>query len=218
MCLPHLGWIPAATLVGFLAAFVFGDLMTLPVDVYYLLYFAAVLGFAAFYARATRLHVGLWVRRRLPSAVVLGLVGGLILMQGVLAQPETPKLTGAAFWWAVVWRGVAYGAVDGLLLLALPWIVTWRAFDLEGRGLGRKIAAAMFAWIAVLLVTTTYHLGYRDFRSAKILQPNIGSTIGILPTLMAANPVASVVSHVVLHVAAVIHSPGSDLYLPPHRE
>jgi hypothetical protein len=28
----HLGWIPAGALVGFLTAFIFGDLLTLPVD------------------------------------------------------------------------------------------------------------------------------------------------------------------------------------------
>src|SRR5690606_24358179 len=104
-----------------------------------------------------------------------------------------------------------------LLLLAFPWTVTWRALRADAGGWRRKCGAGAAAWVAVLLVTTAYHLGYADFRSSKILQPNIGSTIGILPTLFTGNPIASPISHVLLHVAAVLHSPESDLFLPPHR-
>jgi hypothetical protein len=122
------------------------------------------------------------------------------------------------FWWAFLWRGVIYGFVDGVLLIALPWIIAWRAFDAEARGVGSKLAASAAAWGAVLLVTTTYHLGYADFRSSKIVQPNIGSTIASLATLASGNPVAAPIAHVFLHVAAVIHTPHTDLFLPPHRE
>jgi hypothetical protein len=61
------------------------------------------------------------------------------------------------------------------------------------------------ALLAILLITTTYHLGYRDFRSSKIVMPNLGSLIGPVPTLMTANPVASAISHVGLHVTSVLH-------------
>lgn len=138
-------------------------------------------------------------------------------MHGVLARPATPHLAGGLLAWAIVWRGLVYGAVDGLLLLAFPWVVVWRAFGAEGGSWRRKAAAAMTAWVAILLLTTTYHLGYRDFRSDRIVLPNIGSSIGAVPTLLSANPVASVLSHVFLHVTAVIHSPHTDLFLPPHR-
>jgi hypothetical protein len=50
------------------------------------------------------------------------------------------------------------------------------------------------------------------------MEPNIGSTIGAVPTLLSANPVASPLSHVFLHVTAVLHSPETDLFLPPHRD
>jgi hypothetical protein len=215
----HLAWIPAGAVVGFLTAFVFGDILTLPVDLYYLLYFASVLGFFAYYIRKTRLDIRAWCSRRLVWSVVLGVLVGLVLMQGVLARPETAKLSGAELWWALFWRGLVYGFVDGVLLFSLPWIVTWRALDAEAAGgLGRKIATGAAAWVAILLVTTAYHLGYRDFRSPKVIQPDIGSAIGSIATLVAANPVGSPLSHLFLHVTAVFHSPGTDLFLPPHRE
>lgn len=218
MNVAHLGWIPAGAAVGFGASFVFGDMITLPVDLYYLIYFAIVLGFFTLYVKRTGLDLKRWISPRLGWGVALGVVGGIVLMQGVLARPETVRLDGGMLAWAIVWRGVVYGAVDGLLLFALPWVVVWRAFEASEKGWGAKVGAGAVALVSVLLITTTYHLGYGDFRSRMIVQPNIGSTIGAVPTLVTANPVASPLSHVFLHVTAVIHSPETDLFLPPHRD
>lgn len=213
----HLLWIPAGAGVGFTMSLVFGDLLTLPLDLYYLIYFTAVLAFLAFYVRRTHFDLAGWLSRRLAPGLLLGVLGGAVLVAGVLRRPATEPLAGALLWWAVVWRGVAYGAVDGLLLLAFPWVVVWRAMGAEERGGRSRSLAAAVAWMAILVVTTAYHLGYRDFRSAKLIQPNIGSSIGAVPTLVSANPVASPISHLFLHVAAVLHSPHTDLFLPPHR-
>lgn len=213
----HLAWIPAGAATGFLAAFVFGDLLTLPVDLYYAIYFAIVLAFLGFYAKRTRLDIRRLVSRRLIWGVILGLIGGVVVMQGVLSRPETPQLSGFDLWWVLFWRGLVYGTVDGLLLFAFPWTVAWRALEAEGGGFATKLAASAVALVAILLVTTTYHLGYGDFRSSKIVQPNLGSAIASVPTLVTANPVASPISHVFLHVTAVLHAPETDLFLPPHR-
>lgn len=212
----HLLWIPTGGAAAFVAALVFGDLLVLPVDLYYVIYFGVVLGFLAFYTRWTGLELRAWIGRRWKWAVAVGVVGGVVLARGVLAGPPTPGLSGPELAWALAWRGLAYGAVDGLLLLAFPWVVVWRALGAEERGWSARVGASVLAWTAILLLTTVYHLGYRDFRSPKLVQPNIGSTIGAVPTLVTANPVASPLSHVFLHLTAVIHAPETDLYLPPH--
>jgi hypothetical protein len=111
-----------------------------------------------------------------------------------------------------------YGAVDGLLLSVFPWMVTWRAFDVEKKPLRKKVALGLLAWLFILVLTTAYHLGYSDFRSRKIIQPNIGNTIISIPTLVSANPISSPVAHAMMHIAAIIHSPKTELFLPPHRE
>jgi hypothetical protein len=214
----HLLWVPAGALVGFLTAFLLGDVVTLPVDVYYLLYFCVVLTFLEVYRRTTLLDLRRWVGRRLGWAMLLGVVVGLLMVRNVLARSGTEPLQGGELAWALFWRGVVYGGVDGLLLFTFPWVVTWRAFAAEGGGWPRKVGAAATAWVMIVLMTTAYHLGYRDFRSAKILQPNIGSGITAVATLASANPVASPLGHVMLHVAAVLHSPATDLFLPPHRD
>ena len=102
----HLAWLPIGAAVGFSTAFLFGDLLTLPVDLYYLLYFATVLGFLALYVRLTGLDLRRFVARRLKWSLVLGAFGGLVLMQGVLARPETPGLSGFELWWGLLWKGL----------------------------------------------------------------------------------------------------------------
>jgi len=86
------------------------------------------------------------------------------------------------------------------------------------KSLNKKIAFGFLAWLFMLVVTTAYHLGYSDFRSRKIIQPNIGNTILSVPTLVSANPIGSPLTHAIMHATAVIHCPKTDLFLPPHRE
>jgi hypothetical protein len=214
----HLKWIGFAALVGFGSSFLFGDVMNLPVDLYYLLYFGSVFIFLSAYIRKTHFNIKEWISRRWGWSVLLGLLFGAMMVQNVLSRPETEGYTGTYLAWLILWRGVVYGAIDGLLLSSFPWIVTWRAFDVGEKPLGKKIAFGFLAWLFILAVTTAYHLGYSDFRSKKIIQPNIGNTLISVPTLVTANPIGSPITHAIMHIAAVIHSPKTDLFLPPHRE
>lgn len=214
----HLVWIAAAALVGFAVPFVFDDVLALPVDLYYLVYFAIITIFFFIYVTRTKLNLREWFSRRLIWGVLLGLVFGALMVQNVLSRPETAKFTGAYLPWSIFWRGLVYGAIDGLFLSSFPWTVTWRAFDANGKPLGKKIAFGVLAWVMILVVTTAYHLGYSDFRSRKIIQPDIGNTIISIPTLVAANPIGSPIVHATMHVTAVIHSPKTELFLPPHRK
>jgi hypothetical protein len=214
----HLKWIALGALVGFGSSFVFGDLLALPVDLYYLIYFGIILIFFSNYMRKTKLNIKEWFSKRMVWSLLLGLIFGALMVQNVLSRPETERFTGAYLVWLIFWRGLVYGVIDGLLLSSFPWIVTWRAFDVSGKPLGKKIAFGFLAWLFILVVTTAYHLGYSDFRSRKIIQPNIGNTIISVPTLVSANPIGSPITHAIMHTAAVIHSPKTELFLPPHRE
>jgi hypothetical protein len=214
----HLKWMVSGALVGFGSSFIFGDLLTLPVDLYYLIYIGIIIIFFSAYIRKTNLNIKEWVSRRLGWSVLLGLIFGALMMQNVLSRPETDKFTGAYLAWLIFWRGMVYGVIDGLLLSSFPWIVTWRAFDVGKKPLGKKIALGFLAWLFILAVTTAYHLGYTDFRSKKIIQPNIGNSLISVPTLVTANPIGSPITHAIMHIAAVIHSPKTELFLPPHRE
>ena len=214
----HLKWILLGVLVGFGASFVFGDLITLPLDLYYLIYFGIVVAFFTIYIKKTQLNLKEWFSRRWVWGILLGLVFGALMVQNVLSRPVTEKFTGPYLAWLIFWRGLIYGAIDGLLLSVFPWMVTWRAFDVEKKPLGKKIAFGFLAWFFILVLTTAYHLGYADFRSKKMIQPNIGNTIISVPTLVSGNPIGSPMVHAIMHITAIIHSPKTELFLPPHRK
>jgi hypothetical protein len=218
MKITHLVWIVAGCVVGFFASFIFGDLLSLRLDLYYLIYFGIILGFFAIYVRFTHLNLKTWFSRHLGWGILLGVIFAFIMVKNVLSRPATVQFSGGLLVWEVVWRGVIYGAIDGLLLTVFPWIVTWRAFQVETRPLLAKIGFGLLAWVLILVMTTAYHSGYSDFRSSKMLQANIGNTIMSVPTLLAANPLGAPIAHAALHVSAVIHSPHTELFLPPHRE
>ncbi len=214
----HLKWLAIGLVVGFLTPFIFGDLLTLPLDLYYLIYFAAVGAFLVFYIRKTGLKVREWLSRRLVWGLALGIVFGALVVRFILAGPPTEHLTGTGLAWALLWRGIAYGVVDGLLLSVFPWIVTWRAFRVEERPLGGKLAFGLLAWVFILVMTAAYHAGYSDFRSRKLMKPVLGNTLISLPTLLAANPIGAPIAHAMMHVSVVVHCPATDVYLPPHRD
>ena len=214
----HLKWIVFGVLVGFGVSFIFGDLITLPLDLYYLIYFGIIIAFFTIYIKKTQLSLKEWFSRRLVWGILLGLIFGALMVQNVLSRPATEKFTGPYLVWLIFWRGLIYGAIDGLLLSVFPWMVTWRAFDVEKKPLGKKIAFGLLAWLFILVLTTAYHLGYADFRSKKIIEPNIGNTIISVPTLVSGNPVGSPMVHAIMHITAIIHSSKTDLFLPPHRE
>jgi hypothetical protein len=214
----HLKWIVYGVIVGFGASFIFGDLITLPLDLYYLIYFGIIFAFFTIYIKRTQLNLREWFYRRWVWGILLGLVFGALMIQNVLSRPATEKFTGPYLVWLIFWRGLIYGAIDGLLLSVFPWVVTWRAFEVEKKPLGKKIAFGFLAWLFILVLTTAYHLGYSDFRSKKIIQPNIGNTIISIPTLVSANPIGSPITHAIMHMTAMIHSPKTELFLPPHRE
>jgi len=95
----------------------FADVLQLPRDVYYGVYIAAVLAFFVLWVRATGQRLAVMVRRRWRLAAVLGLVFALLLGLVVVGtEPSTTGPQGLALAWALLWRGVAYGAADGLLL------------------------------------------------------------------------------------------------------
>jgi hypothetical protein len=216
----QLRWLAGGLAFGFLVPFVFADLLELPRDLYYGVYIASVTAFFLLWARATGRPLGAMMRRRWPLAVGLGLLVGAVLAVGVVrVEDATSRPGGLELAGAVLWRGVLYGAADGLLLSAFPILAVFAAFAgsrLRSRR-GGTVAVGAAALAASLAMTTAYHLGYSDFRSGQVRSPIAGDVVWSTPTLLTLNPVGAPIAHAALHVSAVLHSYETDLFLPPHE-
>lgn len=211
-------WLAAGLALGFLIPFVLTDRLRVPRDLYYGIYALTVAAFIALWARDTDQPLGEMIRRRWKLAVMLG-VGCAVLLAVVVTRTDagTGRPSGLAFVGALAWRGLVYGATDGLFLSAFPILAVFAAAGprIGGRA-PRKVAVGLVALCASLAMTAAYHVGYRDFRSSKLVKPLTGDLIWSAPTLVTLNPVGAVISHVGLHMAAVSYSYETDIFLPPH--
>jgi hypothetical protein len=210
-------WLAAAAVLFFLVPFVGTDRLGLQPDLYYLGYFTvAVAFFAGFVTRHAAALRPLWTQRLGPS-VLVGALAGAALAAGILRQAATPHPDGWRYGFQIAWRGVVYGSVDALTLYVLPAAVAYLLMHGDRRGLARQAGFAALALVMSLLVTTTYHLGYSEYRGETLRYPEIGAVVANIPTVLTGNPLGSVVTHSTMHVTAVVHQNegGTAHMLPP---
>jgi hypothetical protein len=212
-------WLGGGFVLAFLIPFVFADALELNRDVYYGLYAAAVFGYVAAWSRATQQSLRRLASRRLGLTIGLAAVASLILALMVYrSEDSATRPEGIEFAAAIVWRGILYGATDGLLLSVFPILAVFAAFagaSIRGRRGGTALVG-LIALIASLAMTAAYHAGYSDFRGEKVRKPLAGDLVWSAPTLLTLNPVGAPIAHIALHTTAVVHSYETDTFLPPH--
>lgn len=214
----HLEWIVAACVIGFAISAIFSGWLRLRRDLFLIPYIVFTLLFLFAYMR--------WSGVSLPELIlynwVWGVIGAVILaiitIRNVLSQPASPRSTGFSLFFDLLWSGFLYGLIDALLLSVLPVVATWQAFSLLGwtsSGPGR-ILVALLAVLASMLVTSAYHFGYPEFRGKRLITANVGNTVMTLGVLVTNNPLAAMLCHPAMHIAAVLHGPARVVQLPPH--
>jgi hypothetical protein len=216
----HFAWLGGGMAVAFLIPYVLADRIGLQRDIYYGVYAASVTALFVGWSRDTGQSLREMCTRRWKLAVVLGLiVAGAMAFIATRQDVSGPHPGGLTFVASVAWRGVVYGAADGLLLSAFPILLVFAALKntkLRQRA-GGVIAVGAVAIIASMAMTAVYHAGYRDFRSSKIAKPLTGDLVWSIPTLATLNPIGAPIGHVGLHVSATFHNYNSNLFLPPHH-
>jgi hypothetical protein len=212
-------WLGGGLLLAFAIPFVLADTLGVQRDGYYALYGVAVAAFVLAYARATRLDLRRCLRRNWQWGVVLGVVGAAVMALIVVRSSDgSAHPDGASFWLAILWRGVYYGALDGVLLSVFPILAVFHAVE-RRRPLRRfraKAVVGVVALAASVAFTVSYHLGYSDFRSSKLAKPVAGDIVWSAPTLLTLSPLGAPIAHAGLHVTAVVHDYETDVFLPPH--
>ena len=210
-------WLTVAAVLFFLVPFIGTDWLGLQPDLYYLGYFTvAVAFFAGFVITHASALRPLWTEH-LWESILVGAVAGAALAFGIFAQTATPHPDGARFGFQILWRGLIYGSVDALTLYVFPAAVAYLLMRGNRHGLKRKAGFAGLALVLSLLVTTTYHLGYSEYRDETLRYPEIGALVANIPTALTGNPLGAVVTHSTMHVAAVVHQNegGAAHMLPP---
>jgi hypothetical protein len=198
--------------------FVFSSLLDIQHDLYYLVYFGLALPFLYAYLRWSGRDVGELFRRNLGWSLAFGVAAAAFLVTNVLSRDSTDHPSGLYFAFEVLWRGLAYGTVDALLLSMFPCLVAFGVLGGNLAGFARKAGYAALGFLSVLLITGVYHLGYEQFREDGIAGPEVGNSVISLPMLATLNPAGSIVAHASMHVSAEVHSHETDLFLPPEQQ
>jgi len=212
-------WLFAGLVLAFALPYLLTDLATINRDLYYGIYafsvfglFALWLGFAVETPRA--LLTRNWRAGALLGVIFAGATAAIALTEKATAHPHGWRFVGA-----IVWRGIVYGAADGVLLSVFPILAVVAAFSarpLRERSRRAVIGIGALALAVSLLFTAVYHLGYSDFRGEKVRKPLIGDVVWSAPTLATVSPIGAPLAHIGLHVSAVVHAYNTDTFLPPH--
>lgn len=214
----HLLWVLAAAILGFVIAAVFAGQLHLERSLYLVVYAVFVSAFLYGYVRWSGIEVGRLLRYHWQWGLVAAVLAGAFVVINVQSQPASPSPQGAELVFDLLWLGVVYGTVDALLLSVLPILATWRAFSALGwtETWPGKVLVGILAMAASLLVTAAYHLGYTEFQGPQVVSPLIGNGVMSLAYLLTMNPLGAVLSHIAMHIAAVLHGISTTIQLPPH--
>lgn len=212
----HLVWILAGWAIGFAVSAVSSSILELSRPWFVLVYLVIAGPFLAAYVRWSGLDIGALVRHPWQWGIAAAVVVGAFMLWAVQGMDASPRPDGMRLVFDLVWLGLVYGTLDGLFLSVLPIVAVWNAFPERATTVRGKFALGVIALAASLIVTTTYHLGFLEFRNADIRSPLIANGLFTLGSLLAMNPLTAVVGHIVLHVASVLHGADTTVSLPPH--
>ncbi len=214
----HLLWVLGGAGLGMGVAAVFAGILRLPRSIYLLSYTLLAGAYLYAYMRWSEIDVCQLIRHRWVWGLIGGAVIGVFGVWTVLQQPLSPAPQGFELVFNLFWLGFVYGTVDGLLLSVLPVFAVWRALTELGwtKRCSGRVMAGLLALAGSLAVVAVYHLGYPEFRGPQVMFPVVGVGVMSLAYLATGNPLSAVISHVAMHVAAVLYGLESVSQLPPH--
>jgi hypothetical protein len=214
----HLLWVPAGALLELGVSLVFASVFRWPRRFFLFPYVGCAAAFTIAFFRWNGIPMRRFVRHNWRKGLVGAAVTSAVVVWLVLIQAGSGRLSGWQLPVDLLWSGVAYGTADALMLTVIPVLATGRAlsgFAWARSGAGRVwVRAAGFA--ASLVVAGVYHAGFPEFQGPEIAGAMVGNAFFALAYLLTGSPLAPVISHIAMHVAGILHGPGTVHQLPPH--
>ena len=211
-----LTWLMLACLIGFLVPAIFSMGLRWERSLFLVPYVTIITLFLAVYFRKQPIPLkkllGPW-----RAGIIGAAIATLFLMWKVQQYSPSAVPEGVQLVLTLLWVGAIYGAIDGLLLNVLPVLIVYRAWPV-GVNQSRQmiIIRGLLALTASIVVTVAYHLGYTEFHGISMLWVIVGNSIITSTYLLTDSPLSAIVTHVIMHIVAVLHGMETVLMLPPH--
>jgi hypothetical protein len=203
-------WPLLAAGVAGLVSWISADRLRVSREAFLLPYVLSACVLCLIFVRAEHVDFAEALRRNPVRTTIATLLTAAITITTVLLQRGAPRAHGARLAFEIAWDGVAYGAVDGLMLTVIPMASIARLRAAPGR------ATDVLALLASVFVFIVYHLGFPEFRGAGLVAPVIASIMFGAAFLFSRNPLAPILAHAAMHIVAVLHGPAGTVQLPPH--
>jgi hypothetical protein len=209
-------WLATIIATAFGVALVFSDLLLWPRSLYLLPYVLIVGGLSFMYLR----RVGFTLRdltHNWPAGIAVAAAASYFVIGSLDRFPISARPEGVALAVSLAWVGVIYGLVDALPLNVLPVLLARDLVTLDNRapwlnGTVRGLVALAISSGGALV----YHLGYSEYRGAGMIAPVLGNALITATFVVSGSPLAPLVTHVAMHIAAVLHGMETVPQLPPH--
>jgi hypothetical protein len=213
-------WILIASLLGFTVAAVLAGWLRLQRNIYLLFYIPLVAILFILFIVSNNLNIEEIILHNLTWGLLGAILAGAFVVRNVLSQPSSERQKGIALVSDILWPGFAYGLCDALLLSVLPILTVKLAIadTVWPDNWSGKVLFILLGLLASIFATTAYHLGYPEFRGKKVIWPNIGNGVLSLAYLLTMNPLAAILPHIAMHIAAMMHGPKTTLQVPPHYD
>jgi hypothetical protein len=210
-------WTLLAAAVGLLSSLIFSTVLRLPRGLFVACWTITASAFLVWYVVSQNIDMRTQLQRRWVAGLVVGVMLGALLARQVLGQPGSLRAEGLTLAGELLAFGVVYGVVDALMLSVLPVLSLYgmRSAN-ELREPGARYKWAFVALVGSGIVSAAYHAGFAEFRGPQLVEPVIGNVLITLSYLLTGSPVAPIVSHVLMHAAAVMHGMATTVQLPPH--
>ncbi len=212
------GWLIAASLLGFGTSAVFAGWLKLPRRRFLIPYVIIASLYLYSFVTLNEIDFVSMLTRNWVWGTLAGMLVSIFLVKTVRAQPLSRQSSGVDLFVDIGWAGLVYGLVDALFLNVMPVAAVWLGASSFGwpTTLVGKFAVGATGLFASLLVTLAYHLGYPEFRNRKVGMVLAGNSVITLAFLLSGGPLGSIISHTVMHIAAVMQGAETTIQLPPH--
>lgn len=206
-------WLVAVLVAAFLVSWLAADRLTMARARYIGVLTLMTAGLSAGYVAWLGVGVVDLLMARWGWGLVAAPVIGVVLALGLRRVPVYEKLHGRRLAVALLWEGAVYGLAEGVLLSALPVLITWQLIHSLGwSGPAGGVARWTLPVLASAAVILVHHLGYWEYRNRLLAPITLGCGLMSLGYLVTGSPIAPTLAHVIGHAAMLRH--GGEM--PPH--
>jgi hypothetical protein len=206
-------WLGGLALAVFLVSWLVANRMQVSRAAYVGVLGVVTAGLTAGYVSWSQLDATELLTTRWALGLAVAPLAGAFLILCMTRLPVVVKRRGGSLALAVVWEGLVYGVAEGVLLSALPGLMTWQAVEaLAWSGAGGDVARWTLPVVASIAVIVVHHLGYWEYRNRLLVPISMGCGLMTVGYLLTASPLTPTVAHVLSHVSGLKHG----VELPPH--